>query len=157
MNYLKSSVFLICFFLFSCSGSSYKIIVNENNAKIIGTPDRFLPQCERVEMDDGTINYGFMIHFLDEEKTVSTATGLLTTPAACFEWIGEVQNILDTGQEIIINGFGNMTEPRVEEIYTHIFKGHGTFKGNGRSIDLFSIRNNLGKCFSNFEGRCSEK
>lgn len=157
MNYLKSSVFLICFSLFSCSSSSFKIIVDKDRgAEIIGTPDRFLPQCERVEMDDGTINYGFMIHFLDEEKTVGTATGMLTNKDACFKWKDEVHKILSNGKLIRLQGFGKLEDPRILEDFKYTFDKHGTFYGNGRSIDFFNIQNDIEECYSKYsEKNCS--
>jgi len=149
MHFLKNSTFIIALGLYSCSSIIYKASVDrDNGAKLVTTPDRFLPFCEKVIKDDNSVAYGFMVFFLDEKKTVGTATGRLTSKAACLEWKNGVQKILDTGKLITLEGFGNIEEPRVMDQFSHHFKGHGTFKSNGRSMDFFSVSNELGSCYS---------
>lgn len=121
---------------------------------VIATPDRFLPYCEKVIMDDDTIAYGFMILFLDEQKTVGGAAGMLTTEKACLKWKNGVQKILDTGELITLKGFGDMEEPRAVGEFAYTFEKHGTYHSNERSMDFFSIRNNQGSCFSVNPDRC---
>ncbi len=53
---------------------------------MIATPDRFLLYCEKIIKDDDTIAYGFMILFLDEQKTVGGVAGMLITEKACLKW-----------------------------------------------------------------------
>ncbi len=85
MNSLKNSIFIL--FLFFYSYSSYKALLNENGlTEVSATSDRFLPYCEKVVKDDDTVAYGSMILFLDEEKTVGAAAGMLTTQQACLKW-----------------------------------------------------------------------
>jgi len=79
-----------------------------------------------------------MILFLDEKKTVGTATGMLTSQEYCLKWKSGVQNILNHGQMIVLAGFGNITEPRVAERFFHTFEKHDTYFDNGRSMD-FSV------------------
>ena len=155
MYFLKNNIFILAFFLTGCSSSSYKAIVDKNGgAQVISTPDRFLPYCEKVIKDDGTVLYGFMILFLDEKKTVGTATGMLTSKEFCLKWKSGVQRILDHSHQVVLAGFGNINEPRVVERFSHTFEKHGTFFDNGRSMDFFSIRNNRGDCFSVNPDRC---
>jgi hypothetical protein len=153
MTNLKINI-LVLLLLYGCSTLVYKAIANKDLNEITATPDRFLPYCEKVVKDDGTVAFGFMILFLDEEKTVGTATGMLTSQSACSEWKNEVQRIMDKGQSVILTGFGNMKEPRIVEKFSHTFVKHGTFYGTGRSFDFFSIRNNLGQCFSTYRSKC---
>lgn len=149
MNFLKNNIFLFLVFLSSCTSSSYKANLDKDlGGDIIATPDRFLPYCEKVTMDDGTIAYGFVIFFLDEEETIGTATGKLTTKKACLKWKSGSQKILDTGRLISLKGFGNIEKPRVVGEYSYTFKDHGTFHSNERSMAFFSIRNDQGGCFS---------
>ena len=125
MDFLKSSIFTVVLFLFGCSSSNYKVVLDKDGgAEVISTPDRFLPYCEKVVKDDGTVAYGFMILFLDEKKTVGTATGMLTSQKACSKWKSGVQKILDHGQLVVLAGFGNITNPRVVEKFSHTFEKH---------------------------------
>jgi hypothetical protein len=155
MNFLKNNIFITIFLFYGCSSSNYKINLDKDGgAEVIGSPDRFLPYCEKVVKDDDTVAYGFMILFLDEKKTVGTATGMLTSHKACLKWENQVQKILDHGQSIVLAGFGNLTKPRAIQRFSHTFEKHGTFHDNGRSMDFFSIRNNRGSCFSVNPDRC---
>ncbi len=152
---LRNSFYFFILLIYGCT--NYKVVIDKNSGAVItASPDRILPFCEKVIQDDKTVAYGFMIFFLDEEYTVGSATGMLTTSEACFEWRAKVQKIIDQGRQITIKGYGKMAEPRIVEKYTYTFNGHGTFHSNGRTIDLFSIRNELGKCFTNFQDRCTE-
>lgn len=154
MIYLKNNILILLLFFYGCSVSKYKAIDNDGLNEVTATSDRLLPYCEKVVMDDGSVAYGFMIFYLDEEKTVGTATGMLTTEKACLKWKNEVLKILDYGQSIILTGFGNIKKPRVVEKFSHTFEKHGTYYGNGRSFDFFSIRNNQGQCFATSRTRC---
>jgi hypothetical protein len=155
MDFLKNSMFTLVLIFFGCSSSNYKVVLDKDGgAEVMSTPDRFLPYCEQVVKDDGSVAYGFMILFLDEKNTIGTATGMLTSKKACFKWKSGVQKILDHGQLVVLAGFGNITKPRVKEKFFHTFEKHGTYFGNGRSMDFFSIRNNNGSCFSVDSERC---
>jgi hypothetical protein len=155
MHYSKSNIIALAMFCLGCSSTTYQMHHDKDGGtEIITSPDRVAPSCEKVVKDDGTQAAGFMIHVLDEEMTVATATGMLTTPKACEDWKKAVEKILIHAQIITLAGFGNMNSPRVEEKFSHFFKAHGTFLGNGRSMDFFSIRNNRGACYSNDPMRC---
>ena len=145
---------MLLLILNGCSTSAYKATVNNGLNEITATADRFLPYCEKVVKDDGTIAFGFMILFLDEEKTVGTVAGKLTSQTTCLQWKNEAQRIMDKGQLVILTGFGNMKEPKTVDKFSHTFERHGTFYDNGRSFDFFSIRNNLGQCFSTYRSKC---
>ena len=144
-------------FLQGCSSSSYKVIVgNDGLVDVIASPDRILPYCEKVIKDDGTVSYGFMIFFLDEQKTAGAATGMLTDHKTCSTWKTGVQKVLESGKIITLNGFGNIEEPRIVEEFTYHFEKHGTFHSNSRSFSFFSIRNDTGHCFSVDPDRCKK-
>lgn len=154
MKNLKINILILILVLHGCSTSAYKATDNNGLNEITATADRFLPYCEKVVKDDGTMAFGFMILFLDEEKTVGAVAGMLTSETACLQWKSDVERIMDTRESIILIGFGNMKEPRTAEKFSYRFDKHGTFYGNGRSFDFFSIRNNLGQCFSTYRSRC---
>ncbi len=158
MYFLKNSTFIIALSLCGCSSTTYKASIDKDNGGVVvTTPDRFLPFCEKVIKDDGTVAYGFMVFFLDEIKTVGTATGRLTNNAACLEWKNGVQKILDTGKLITLEGFGNIEEPRVMDNFSYHFKGHGTYQSNGRSMAFFSVSNELGSCYSVDPDWCAQR
>lgn len=157
MHVLKNSIFIVTLLIFGCASSSYKIILdNQSSVKVVATADRYLPYCEKVIKDDGTIAYGFMVFFLDEEKTVGTAAGMLTSEKYCLKWKSGVQKILDAGGIITLKGSGNMKEPRTFDEYAYKFEKHGTYPSNGRSMAFFSILNSHGTCFSVDPDRCLE-
>lgn len=158
MHFLKNNILFVFLFLYGCSSSNYKVIVdNDRGVEVIASPDRFLPYCEKVIKDDDTVAYGFMIMFLDEIKTVAGAAGMLTTQKMCLKWKSGVQYILDTGELITLSGFGNMKEPRViTKEYSYTFGKHGTFLSNERSMAFFSIRNDSDHCFSVDPDRCKK-
>ena len=69
MHYLRNNILAFIIFFYGYSSSSYKTVVdNDGVVQIIATPDRFLPYCEKVIKDDGTVAFGFMILFLDEQR-----------------------------------------------------------------------------------------
>lgn len=158
MNFLKNNFIILLLSIYGCTSinSTYRQSVTKTGGvEVVATPDRFSPYCEKVIKDDDTISYGFMIMFLDEEKTIGIATGMLTSDKACFAWQAEVKKILSQGRSVSLRGFSNgMEGPRIVEDFVYNFEQHGTYHSNGRSMDFFSIRNNYGKCFSVNPDRC---
>ena len=155
MHVLKVSLVTLIMLLTGCASSIFKMnVVRDSLVDVIATSDRFLPFCEKVIKDNGEVWYGYMIFFLDEEKTVGTATGMLTGKKTCFMWRAGAQKIIDSGSMITLSGFGSMNTPRVKDNFSYTFPQHGTFFSNGRSMDFFSIRNNHGNCFSVDPDRC---
>lgn len=158
MNYLKNNFIILLLTIYGCTSinSTYNATVDKDGGvEVIATPDRFSPYCEKVVKDDGTTSYGFMILFLDEEKTIGSATGMLTSTAACSEWQTEVKKVLDHAQSVTLRGFGfSMKHPRVVEDFAYAFGNYGIRQSNGRSMDFFSIRNNNGECFATNTDRC---
>lgn len=155
MHFLRNNIFIILIFLQGCSSSSFEISVDKDGGvDVIATSDRFLPYCEKVIKDDGTVSYGFMVLFLDEQKTVGGAAGMLTTENTCLKWKRGAQKILDAGESVTLKGFGDMEEPRTGEEFTYTFEKYGTYHSNGRSMDFFSIRNKHSGCFSVNPDRC---
>lgn len=158
MHFLRNNTFIIIFILCGCSSTTYKASTDKDNgAKVVTTPDRFLPYCEKVIKDDGAVVYGFMVFFLDDIKTVGTATGMLTNKTTCLKWKSGVQKILNGGKLITLKGFGNLERPREMEDFSHHFKGHGSYNSNGRSMDFFSVSNELGRCYSVDTDRCVQR
>lgn len=157
MNFLKNNfILLLAFYGCTSINSTYNTTIDKDGGvEVVAISNRFSPYCEKVVKDDGTIAYGFMILFLDEEKTIGSATGMLTSNKACSEWQAEVKKILIHGQLVTLRGFGlGMEHPRLVEDFTHSFDNYGTYHGNGRSMDFFSIRNNNGECFATNTDRC---
>ena len=69
MHYLRNNILAFIIFFYGYSSSSYKTVVDKDGViQIIATPDHFLPYCEKVIKDDGTVAFGFMILFLDEQR-----------------------------------------------------------------------------------------
>lgn len=155
MHFLRSSFLVLLFSLFhlGCTTSRYKVIVSETSAdEIHATPDRFLPHCEQI--DTLPNRYGFMVHFLDDIKTVATAAGMMTDKKTCQKWENEIRKILNGGKAIVLKGAGNMNAPRETEKFFFTFPKHGTFQGNGRSLQFFKMINENGGCFTMYHNDC---
>ena len=140
----------------ACVSSSYRVSDQDGKKlELMVTPDRVLLQCELAsELQE--IPYGFMIHVLDEEKTVlSVIHGKTLAKSDCMNRIEKIGRILKTGKKIYIAGVGDIDEPRTVESWQYNYPGIGTFHGNGRVIQLFAISNENGLCFSshNWEER----
>ncbi len=139
----------IILFAFGCATSSYRVGRNKGfRQEIWVTPDRVVMSCTR-ESDEGNIFYGFMIHVLDDEKTVlNILQGNKLDNDSCLERIQKIGKILNSGNRIFIGGMGTITEPRALNEFTYIFPKWGTFHGNGRVLQFAVIANERGACYS---------
>lgn len=136
------------FFVVGCSTSSFKTLPRKNNTEeIIVTPDRVILECSDVGSDEGTF-YGFSMHVLDGAKTVLDIiqTNKLDKES-CEKRITRIGKILSDGHSIHIVGVGDLSEPEENEKTTYIFKGHGTYRGNGRVLQFRYIFNERGGCY----------
>lgn len=152
MRNLKRSspfYFIVVLFLANCSTSSYRIANEDyNKTELSVTPDRVLLQCEWLHDADIEGLYGFMIHVLDEEKTVLTVSQSNTLgKKECFGRIKKISKILREGKNIYIAGMGDLKDTRIKEKTTYAFPS-GTFNGNGRVLQFRFITNEHGSCYS---------
>lgn len=156
MRFLKrnSCFFMVSFFfLIGCATSSYRIGNQDfNRVELCVTPDRVLLECEWIHDSDikEYSPYGFMMHVLDEEKTVlSVIKGSVMDKESCFERIEKINKILKEGKNIYIAGMGDLNDLRVKEENTYIFP-QGIFYGNGRVLQFMFIENEFGSCYSSY-------
>lgn len=134
---------------FGCVTSSYRLGQSDKNRQeIIVTPDRVTMTCTK-ESSDGDAFYGFMLHVLDDEKTVlDILQGNRLDEDGCLEWTKKIGKILKGGTRIYIGGMGTINEPRKAEKFTYNFPKLGTFHSNGRILQFAVISNENGGCFS---------
>ncbi len=121
--------------------------------EIEATPDRIIAECEFITEYEGDYQnpYGFMIHILDNEKTVLTVSnGTVLDKKDCFERLRVSEKIINNSTKVFVLGRGDANAPIKLEIFTHRFPEHGTFYGNGRSLNFLGIWNDNGQCYSAF-------
>jgi hypothetical protein len=78
----------------------------------------------------------------------------MTDKKTCQKWENQIRKILDGGKSIVLKGAGNMNAPRETEKFVHTFPKHGTFHGNGRSLQFFKMTNENGGCFAMYHNDC---
>jgi hypothetical protein len=134
--------------LAGCATSSYRVSNRYGRRiELEATPDRIVLQCEKA-LEDSDAIYGFMIHVLDEEKTVLDVVQTNNLDKqSCFERIEQISHILQTGKKIYIAGFGDIDDPREIEEWKHTFPRFGTFNSNGRMLQFAAIANEHGTCY----------
>ncbi len=104
------------------------------------------------ESSDGETFFGFMLHVLDDEKTVlDILQSNRLDENGCLERIQKIGRILEGGNRIYIGGMGSINEPRKKEKFTHTFPKLGTFHSNGRVLQFAVIANEHGACYSAFK------
>lgn len=54
---------------------------------------------------------------------------------------------------VTVRGRGDAEAPIIKEEFKYIFKKHGTYFGNGRSLNFLAIWNDKRDCHSNFNGK----
>ncbi|HEY8270459.1 MAG TPA: hypothetical protein VIG33_06185 [Pseudobdellovibrionaceae bacterium] len=145
---VNNLILFLSLWILGCATSSYKIVTNsENKKEIITTSDRIALECSDVGSDEGAF-FGFSIHVLDNENTVIDViqTNKLDKES-CEKRIAKISNILGRGQLIHIYGLGSLEEPREQEKAVYLFKGLGTYHGNGRVLQFMYILNEKGGCY----------
>ncbi len=155
MTFLRNSMILSLFiFLSGCVTSSFKVLrQRELAAEIKVTPDRVIVECEFQYKDEDGDGYGFLMHVLDDEKTVlSVVQTNVLDKGSCMRRLQKIGKILNTGKAIYIGGMGNVIKPRMEEERTYIFPNFGTFHRNGRSMQFAVVANEKGLCYDAYSG-----
>jgi hypothetical protein len=139
--------------LVGCATSSYRVSSREGRkVELDVTPDRVVLECE-LASENKEVPYGFMIHILDEEKTVLNVTQTNNlSKEDCFRRIEKISHILRTGKRIYIAGIGDIDDPKKVEKWTYTFPHLGTFSGNGRMLQFFAIANENGSCYDAYYG-----
>lgn len=153
---IRVLIVVMSFILVSCATSSY----HANKPNSLGTdievsPDRIITECEFIDNYSGDYAnpYGFMIHILDEEKTVTTVSnGTVLEKADCFERLQAANRIIQKGRLIYVRGRGDAESPRETQSYSNFFPKHGKFPQNGRSLNYLAIWNDDGQCYDAFYG-----
>lgn len=119
------------------------------------SPDRVITECEFIADYEGDRKdpYGFMIHILDLQKTVLTVSnGVVLEKEDCLERQIAADKIIQNARIVTVRGRGDAEAPIVKEEFAHTFKKHGTYFGNGRSLNYLAIWNDKGQCYDAFYG-----
>lgn len=147
---------ILSLILVSCVTSSYR--ANKPNAlgtDIEVTPDRVVTECEFIDNYSGEHKspFGFLIHILDDEKTVITASNPAVLEGKdCRDRQKEVDRIIKNAHLVFIRGRGDAEYPRLIESHSIYFPRHGKFPHNGRSLNYLAIWNERGQCYDAFSG-----
>ena len=152
---LKNNILVvILFFLCGCVTSTY----HAGKQKALGTdievtPDRVVTECEFITDYEGDYSapYGFMIYLLDNDKTVLTlSSATVLEKKDCFDILKISNRIIQNARLVTVRGRGDAESPAVKEQYKYTFSKHGTFYGNGRSLNFLAIWNDRGQCYDAF-------
>jgi hypothetical protein len=146
----SSSVLLLTlFFVCGCTTSSFKTIKQEDFAvELKVTPDRILLECEPQPGHEIEGAQGFMIHILDEKKTVLTVVQFnVLDRDECYSGLRKIARILRTGKIIYIVGIGDLKASREGDGRKYTFSRLGTFYSNGKTLKFIVIANEKGLCF----------
>ena len=164
MDYLQKNKKIIITFFFvltGCVTSKYHAGIQKAlGTDIEVTPDRVIVECEFITDYEGDriVPYGFMIHLLDNEKTVLTlSSSTILEKKDCFDWLNQSEKIIQNSKLVTIRGRGNAEAPIIIEKYTYTFKEHGTYPGNNRSLNFLAIWNEKGHCFDAFHKNKEEQ
>lgn len=147
----SKQVFIVLFALTisGCAGTSY-LVSDRDGAKIelMVAPDHVLLECEYAS-ENKEVPFGFMIHVLDDKKTVLTISqGNTVSKNDCDNRLKKIGRILTkTAKPIYIAAIGDIDEPRTAEATKYTYPGVGTFNGNGRALQFRAIANEEGLCF----------
>ena len=148
------SMFLLVMFLQGCVTSHYQASKpNALGTDIAVTPDRVITECEFIDNYTGDYSdpYGFMIHILDNENTVLTASsGTVLEKKDCLRWQVAADKIIRNAKTVTVRGRGDAEDPIVKKEFKYAFERHGTYFGNGRSLNYLAIWNDKGQCFDVF-------
>ena len=146
---------VVLFSLSGCVSSRY----HAGQEKPLGTdievsPDRIIVECEFIDNYDGDYSdpYGFLIHILDLQNTVLTlSSATVLEKKYCFEILKISEKIIKNAQIVTLRGRGDAHSPiEMENRFKYTFKKHGTYYGNGRSLNFLAIWNDKGQCYDAF-------
>ncbi|OYZ11026.1 MAG: hypothetical protein B7Y39_19775 [Bdellovibrio sp. 28-41-41] len=149
----KLFMMVILFSLFGCTTATYRAYKeNSLGTDIEVSPDRVITECEFITDYEGDRKnpYGFMIHILDLQKTVLTVSNAVVLEKEdCLERQTAVDKIIKNAHQILtIRGRGDAEAPIVKEKFKSTFKKHGTYFGNGRSLNFISVWNDKRDCYN---------
>lgn len=153
---ISSVIFL---FIFSGCSTTYFKVKKETDflTELLVTPDRIILQCEELDEDPDEGAYGFMVHILDEEKTVTTsALSIRPDKENCERFIQKIDRILKNGRQVYIGNrmkLSRRARKNEEANFRYTFPGHGTFSSNGRSLEFVVIANEKGQCYAPTYGK----
>ena len=140
--------------LTSCATSHYLAKKpNSLGTDITVTPDRVIAECEFITDYEGDYvdPYGFMIHILDNEKTVLTVSnGTVLEKKDCFDRLKASERIIEKGHLVVVRGRGDANGPHKSDSYSYYFPRHGKFPGNGKALNFLAIWNDKGQCYDAF-------
>jgi hypothetical protein len=157
-NLRRSSAALVFAFIFfvGCVSTKYKVIQSKLNAVgLLITTDRILLECEDLHAGGGDRpgSFGFMIHMLDEEKTVLTGIwSLQVSKTRCQEMVRDIERIMKRSKQVYIAGVSDLREPRTMGMESYTFPKLGTYRDNGRSMQWFVLKGEDGSCVTAYEG-----
>jgi len=155
---IKLSSLFFPLILSGCSTSSFEIKKETGSlTELSVTPDRILLQCEELDEDPDVGAYGFMVHILDENKTVTTAAlSIRPDKQNCERFVQKISRILKNGKKIYIGNrlkLSNQVRKNTKTNLRYTFPGHGTFSSNGRTLEFVTIANEKGQCYSPTYGK----
>ena len=147
-------MFLFILFLQGCATSHYQASKpNALGTDIAVSPDRVITECEFIDHYDGDYSdpYGFMIHILDNENTVLTASsGTVLEKKDCLRRQGAADKIIRNAKIVTVRGRGDAEAPIIKKEFKYTFEKHGTYFWNGRSLNYLAIWNDKRQCFDAF-------
>jgi len=140
--------------LSGCATSSYRVLFQDRGAAELSvTPDRVLLECEDLYDADIKGMYGFMIHVLDKNETVTTIVQTNTLDkGSCDDRLNKIGKILREGRNIYIAGRGDLESTDTDKLGEYAFPRKGTFRRNGRSLQFVAISNENGLCYDAYGG-----
>lgn len=154
LNRNKVASFLLFFLVCGCATSSFDVIKQGNFVvELKVTPDRILLECEPQRGHEVENAYGFIMHILDDKKTVLTVAQFnILAKEECFDGLRKIGKILKTGKFIYVGGMGNMTESNKRNNQKYTFSRLGTFQNNGKTIKFMVIANEHRLCYDAQDG-----
>lgn len=140
----------------SCISSQYKIhqYVDDKVALLV-SPDRVWAECEDLYAGGGDRpgSFGFLIHILDEEKTVLTGIqSNQTSKSDCEQKVALIEKILKNSKQVYIAGTTDFKELRKNTGIFYTFPKHGKFYDNGRSMQWDVLKGEDGTCVTAYFG-----
>ena len=153
-NNVFSAIFLLTFA--ACASSQYTIHQRiGDRTGILISSDRITMICEDQYAHGGDFKdtFAFIIYFLDEEKTVSTAfQSTIMNQSECSQKLKLAETILRKSKKIYIAGIMDLNEQRIVKKKSYHFAKFGDFHGNGRSMQWFVLKGEDGTCVTAYDG-----
>lgn len=150
----KGVSFLLFFLVCGCATSSFDIIKQMDFVvEIKVTPDRVLLECEPQLGHEVESAHGFLMHILDDKKTVMTVAQFnILDKEGCFKSLRKIENILETGRILYVGGMGHMNKSQTKDDRKYTFPGLGVFLSNGKTMKFMVIANERGLCYDAHNG-----